>query len=90
MGHFRQGQRRAASFWSDVLSVPCSASWTVKIQKLVGEALAQPYTKPQSELTHQPQRFVDDSPTKQARKKPCLWVAVAPLFAVLGIFLKTH
>ena len=87
MGHFRQSKRRAASFLSDLLNVPCSASWTVKIQKQVSQALAQPYAEVQSELSQQPQLFVDESPTKQATKKAWLWVAVAPLFAVFGIFL---
>jgi transposase len=87
MGHFRQSKRRAASFLSDLLNIPCSASWTVKIQNQVSSALAEPYVELQGELTKEPQLFVDESPTKQAQKKAWLWVAVAPLFAVFGIFL---
>ena len=39
-----------------------------------------------SQLESQPQLFVDESPTKEKRKKAWLWVAVAPMFAVFGIF----
>ena len=36
--------------------------------------------------SQQRQLFVDESPTKQKNTKAWLWVAVAPMFAVLGIF----
>ena len=87
MGHFRQSKRRAASFLGDLLNVPCSPAWTVKIQNRVSDALAQPYEELCSELQNQEQLFVDESPTKQKKSKAWLWVAVAPLFAVFGIFL---
>ena len=35
----------------------------------------------------QRQLFVDESPTKQHKTKAWLWVAVAPMFTVFGIFL---
>jgi transposase len=87
MGHFRQSKRRAASFLSDLLNVPCSPSWMVKIQNRVSDALAQPYEELRKELQNQPQLFVDESPTKQNKSKAWLWVAVAPMFVVFGIFL---
>jgi transposase len=87
MGHFRQSKRRAASFLSDLLNIPCSPAWTVKIQNRVSDALAQPYEELRSELQNQEQLFVDESPTKQNKSKAWLWVAVAPWFAVFGIFL---
>ena len=37
-------------------------------------------------MTDQKQLDVDESPTKEKNKKPWLWVAVAPLYAVFGIF----
>ena len=43
MGHFRQSKRRASSFLSDLLNIPCSPAWTVKIQNLVSDALSEPY-----------------------------------------------
>ena len=87
MGHFRQSKRRAASFLGDLLNVPCSPAWTVKIQNRVSDALAQPYEELRSELQNQEQLFVDESPTKQNKSKAWLWVAVTPWFAVFGIFL---
>jgi len=86
MGHFRQSKRRAAMFLGDLLNIPCSPAWTVKIQNLVSESIAVPYEQLRGELEKQPQLFVDESPTKEKRMKAWLWVAVAPAFAVFGIF----
>lgn len=87
MGHFRQSKRRASLFLEDLLNIPCSAAWTVKIQGLVSEAIVAPYEQLRQELSKQKQLFVDESPTKQKNVKAWLWVAVAPLFTVFGIFL---
>lgn len=87
LGHFRQSKRRAASFLGDLLNIPCSASWTVKIQNQVSDALAAPHEELRKELENQKQLFVDESPTKQHKHKAWLWVAVAPMFAVFGIYL---
>ena len=86
MGHFRQSKRRASAFLGDLLNIPCSPAWTVKIQNLVSDALADPYEELRSELAHQKQLYVDESPTKEHKQKAWLWVAVAPLFTVFGIF----
>lgn len=86
MGHFRQSKRRTASFLSDLLNIPCSPAWTVKIQNLVSNATADPYKELRNSLAEQPQLFVDESPTKENRQKAWLWVAVAQTFAVFGIF----
>ena len=86
MGHFRQSKRRASSFLSDLLNIPRSPAWTVKIQNLVSDALSEPYCQLQSELAKQSQLYVDESPTTQHKAKAWLWVAVAPMFAVFGIF----
>jgi transposase len=87
MGHFRQSKRRAALFLEDLLNIPCSPAWTVKIQNLVGLSLEAPYEQLRGALCEQPQLFVDESPTKQKDHKAWLWVAAAPLFAVFGVFL---
>ncbi len=87
MGHFRQSKRRAAMFLEDLLNIPCSAGWTVKIQNIVSDSLAISYEQLRGELSKQKQLFVDESPTKQENKKAWLWVAVASTFAVFGIFL---
>ena len=86
MGHFRQSKRRASSFLGDLLNIPCSPAWTVKIQNLVSDAVAVPYEQLRQQLHDQNQLYVDESPTKEKSKKAWLWVAVAPLFAVFGIF----
>ena len=86
MSHFRQSKRRTASFLSDLLNIPCSASWTVKIQNLVSDAIADSYEELRAKLDSQPQLFVDESPTKEKNTKAWLWVAVAQMFAVFGIF----
>lgn len=86
MGHFRQSKRRASMFLGDLLNIPCSPAWTVKIQTLVSEAIAAPYEQLRERLEQQPQLFVDESPTKENKTKAWLWVAVAPMFAVFGIF----
>lgn len=86
MGHFRQSKRRTSSFLGDLLNIPCSPAWTVKIQNLVSDSIAAPYQELRSNLTDQKQLYVDESPTKEKRQKAWLWVAVAPMFAVFGIF----
>jgi transposase len=86
MGHFRQSKRRASMFLGDLLNIPCSPAWTVKIQSLVAAAVATPYEELRSKLTEQKQLYVDESPTKENKAKAWLWVAVAPMFAVFGIF----
>jgi transposase len=35
MGHFRQSKRRTSAFLGDLLNIPSSPAWTVKIQNLV-------------------------------------------------------
>jgi transposase len=87
MGHFRQSKRRASLFLGDLLNIPCSAAWTVKIQNLVSDALAAPYEELRGRLASEKQLFVDESPTKEKRIRAWLWVAVAPLYAVFGVFL---
>ena len=86
MGHFRQSKRRTASFLEDLLNIPCSPAWTVKIQNHVSGALAAPYEELRGKLSEQRQLYVDESPTKEKNCKAWLWVAVAPLFAVFGLF----
>lgn len=87
MVHFRQSKRRTAVFLEDLLNIPCSPAWTVKIQNCVSQAIKQPYEEARQQLSEQPQLFVDESPTKQTSAKAWLWVAVAGGFAVFGVFL---
>ncbi len=66
MGHFRQSKRKAASFLSDLLNVLCGASWPIKIQNQVSDAIADPCEKLRQQLYEQNQLFVDESPTKDS------------------------
>ncbi|MEQ1905361.1 MAG: IS66 family transposase [Pirellulaceae bacterium] len=86
LGHFRQSRRRAAAFLSNLLNVPCSTGWTIKIQNAVSDALEESYEELRQQLPQQPQLFVDESPTKEQNKKAWLWVAVASEFTVFGVF----
>jgi len=86
-GHFRQSKRRTALFLQSLLNVPCSTSKTIKIQEEVNQGLAAPYEEAHRQLESQTQLFVDETPTKEQSRKVWLWVAVAPTFAVFGIFL---
>lgn len=87
MGHFRQSKRRTTAFLEDLLNIPCSTGWIVKIQTGVSGVLAGPYEELRGELGQQAQLFIDESPTKQKNDKAWLWVTVAPMFVVFGIFL---
>ena len=86
MGHFRQSERRAALFLSDLLNMPCCAASTVKMQNRVSEALRQPYEDLKARLSSESQLSMDESPTKQANQKAWLWTAVARTYAVFAIF----
>ncbi len=86
MGHFRQSKRRAALFLTDLLNMPCCPASTVKMQNRVSEALEQPYEELKSQLAHEDQLFMDESPTKEANQKAWLWTAVASTYAVFAIF----
>ena len=86
MGHFRQSKRRAASFLSDLLNMPCCAAATVKMQNRVSAALEQPYEDLKGLLAKNPNLSMDETPTKQANQKAWLWTAVASDFAVFAIF----
>ena len=86
MGYFRQSKRRTALFLQDLLGQPCCPSLAVKMEHQVSAALQTPYEELRDALADEPQVHMDESPTKEANQKAWLWTAVAPLFAVFGIF----
>ena len=86
MAYFRQSKRRTAMFLQDLLGQPCCPSLAVKMENQVAAALESPYEELREALADQPQVHMDESPTKEADQKAWLWTAVAPLFAVFGIF----
>ena len=69
MGHFRQRKRRTSAFLGDLLNIPYSPAWTVKIQNLVSASVPTSYEELRGKLTEQKQLFVDESPTKESRQK---------------------
>jgi transposase len=84
MGHFRQSKRRAATFLTDLLNMPCCPASTVNMQNRVAAALQQPYEDLRSRLEQEPQVFMDETPTKQANQKAWLWTAVTSTYAVFS------
>ncbi len=80
---------QTSSFSVDLLNIPCSPAWTVKIQNLVSELVATPYKQLRSELTNQKQLFIDESPTKQKHVKAWLRVYATSIL-VLREYLKNY
>ena len=48
--------------------MPCCAASTIKMQNRVAAALQQPYKELKARLAHEPQLFMDESPTKQVKR----------------------
>ena len=70
-----------------LLNQPCCPSLTVKMQTQVTAALRPAYGQLTAQLPTQDQLSIDESPTKEARSKAWLWVAVAQTFTVFGVRL---
>ena len=87
MAYFRQSKRRTALFLEALLNQPCCPSLTVKMQTQVTAALRPTYGQLTAQLPTQDQLSIDESPTKEARSKAWLWVAVAQTFTVFGVRL---
>lgn len=58
----------------------------VKIQNLVSKATAEIREQLRQQLAQPRQLYVDESPTRQQNKNARLCVALAPMFAVFGIY----
>jgi transposase len=56
------------------------------MQNRVAAALEQPCEDLRSRLEHEPQVFMDETPTQQANQKAWLWTAVTSTFAVFAVF----
>lgn len=85
MGCFRQSKRRVAMFLQQVLGQPCSPGWVVKLQNQATAALRPTYNELASQLPHQSQLGIDESPTKQGKAKAWLWTCVAEAFTVFAL-----
>ena len=85
MGCFKQSKRRVALFLVQVLDQPCSPGWVVKLQDQATAALAPAYEELTARLPSEPVLGIDESPTKEARRKSWLWTFVAGSYTVFAV-----
>lgn len=84
IGYVRQSKRRTAEFLTALLNQPSSTGLTVKHQRIVTASLGPAYQETAGQLSQQPHRGIDETPTKQASQKAWLWTFVADSFTVFG------
>jgi transposase len=87
MAYFRQSKRRTACFFETILGQPCSAAWTVKLQKQATDALRPAHEELMAALPGQSPLGIDESPTKEGTQKAWLWTFVAARFTVFALRL---
>jgi transposase len=87
MACFRQSKRRTALFLETILGQPCSAAWTVKLQRQATAALRPTHEELVAALPVQAQLGIDESPTKEGTQKAWLWTFVAARFTVFALRL---
>lgn len=85
MGFCRQSKRKAALFLTNVLNIPCSTGWVVKMQNQATTALRPEYDELVGQLPEQGQLNIDESPHKQGPLKTWLWTFVAATFTVFAL-----
>lgn len=85
MGCFKQSKRRVALFLEQVLNQPCSTGWVVKLQNQATAALTPAYEELAAQLPAEPVLGIDESPTKEARRKSWLWTFVAGTYTVFAL-----
>jgi hypothetical protein len=85
LAYFRQSKRRTALFLEALLNQPCGPALTVKMRGQVTAALWPPYAELAGALPSQPQRGIDESPTKGGAAKAWLWTFVGRLFTVFAV-----
>jgi len=85
MGCFKQSKRRVALFLEQVLNQPCSPGWVVKLQNQATAALMPAYEELAGQLPVEPVLGIDESPTKEARRKSWLWTFVAGSYTVFAL-----
>lgn len=85
MAGFRCSKRKAAAFLQDVLNVPCSPGWVVKLQNQATAATRPAYDDLARRLPDEERLNIDESPTKQRKLKAWLWVFVASTFTLFSL-----
>lgn len=85
MGCFKQSKRRVALFLEQVLNQPCSPGWVVKLQNQGTAALTPAYEELATRLPTEAVLGIDESPTKEGRRKSWLWTFVAGTYTVFAL-----
>ena len=80
MACFRQSKRRAAMFMELILNQPASSGWMVALQNRASEAVEPAYDELAGLLPAQPILSLDESPTKEGKRKAWVWTFVAQTF----------
>ena len=85
MAEFRCSKRKVAAFLQDVLSIPCSPGWVIKLQNRATEAMRPAYNELAKKLPTEKRLNIDESPTKQKSLKAWLWVFVASKYTLFSL-----
>jgi transposase len=85
MGSYRQSKRQVARLFEQVLGLPCSPGWIVKLQHRATAALRPAYEELVAQLPTQPVLGVDESPTRQGHARAWLWTFVARDFSAFAV-----
>lgn len=87
MGAMRQSKRKSAWFLENILNIPCSPGWVVKLQNQATAALRPAYNDLARRLPDQDRLNIDETPGKQGLLKTWLWAFVATNFTVFALRL---
>jgi transposase len=87
MGAMRQSKRKSAWFLENILNIPCSPGWIVKLQNQATVALRPTYDDLVLRLPDQDRLNIDETPHKQGPLKTWLWAFVATTFTVFALRL---
>lgn len=85
MGAMRQSKRKSAWFLENILSIPCSPGWIVKLQNQATAALRPARDQLVKKLSRQGKLNIDESPYRQGQLKTWLWTFVASTFTVFAL-----
>lgn len=85
MAYFRQSKGRTALFLETLLNQPCCPALTLKMQAQVTAALWTAYDDLAPALPAEPRLGIDETPTKEAAARACLWTFVAGPFTVFAV-----
>jgi len=87
MGAMRQSKRKSAWFLENILNIPCSPGWIVKLQNQATAALRPAYDDLVTRLPDEGRLNIDETPSKEGPLKTWLWAFVATTFTVFALRL---